>query len=198
MHTTLIALDIPNFGDQRRKHDVQRLLRQNMYELLTEAFTMTGLPWEDSHREDRGDGALIITPPQVCPFDALDPLAHHLAARLRRANRLTNEITRLRLRMAVHTGEVQYDNHGVLGYAVTHLFRLLDAAAFKRAMAATPGADLGLMVSASLYHAAMDDGAIDPDAYSPITINNKEVRRVKAHLWLPPTPPTGHPNTRQP
>lgn len=188
MNTTLIALDIPNFGDQRRTHDVQRLLRDTMYGLLAQSFAMTQLPWWDSHREDRGDGALIITPPTVRSFDALDPLAHHLTALQRRANQLANDITRLRLRMAVHRGEVQYDAHGVLGQSVTHLFRLLDAPAFKRAMANAQDADLGMLVSDHLYRAAADDGAINPNAYAPLNITCKQTRRAKAHLWLPPRP----------
>ncbi|MEU8119188.1 hypothetical protein AB0C21_10825 [Spirillospora sp. NPDC049024] len=186
MNTTLIALDIPGFGDERRTHDVQRLLRATMYELLADSFAMTRLPWWSCHREDRGDGALIVAPPTVDSFAALDPLAHHLAALLRRSNRLANDITRLRLRMAVHCGEVQHDAHGVLGQAVTHLFRLLDAPAFKRAMAGALDADLGMVVSDHLYRAAAGDGAIDPNAYAPLSVTCKQTRKAKAHLWLPP------------
>ncbi|MFI0412390.1 hypothetical protein [Actinomadura sp. 3N508] len=185
MNTTLIGVDIPNFGDRRRSNDIRRVLRDTMYGLLTESFTMTGLPWEDSHREDRGDGALIILPPSVQSSETLDPLAHHATALLRRANRLTNELTRLRLRMAVHSGEVQYDAHGVLGHAVNHLFRLLDASAFKRVMATAHYADLGMLVSDDLYRAAIDDGAVDQDAYTALNVTCKETRRAKAHLWLP-------------
>lgn len=186
MNTTLIGVDIPNFGDRRRTNDVQRLLRDTMYGVLTESFAMTGLPWCGSHREDRGDGALIILPPSVRPVDALDPLAHHATALLRRANRLTNDLTRLRLRMAVHSGDVQFDAHGVLGHAVNHLFRLLDASAFKRVMSTAHHADLGMLVSDHLYRTAADDGAIDQDAYTTLSVTGKETRKATAHLWLPP------------
>lgn len=186
MNTTLIGLDIANFGDKRRTHDVQRLLRHNMYSTVAESFAMTGLPWQECHREDRGDGALIIAPPTAQSFHALDPLAHHLTALLRRANRLTNDVTRLRLRMAVHSGEVHHDAHGVLGHAVTHLFRLLDAPAFKQAMSTAPDSDLGLLVSDHLYCAAAADDAVDRDAYCLLRVDCKETRNAKAHLWTPP------------
>ncbi|WP_141582580.1 hypothetical protein [Actinomadura sp. WMMA1423] len=186
MNTTLIALDIPNFGDPRRTHDVQRLLRATMYAQLEESFAMTRLPWRDCHREDRGDGALIVAPPTVAPYAALDPLAHHLTALLRRSNRLANDITRLRLRMAVHCGEVHHDAHGVLGQDVTHLFRLLDAPAFKLAMADARDADLGMVVSDHLYRAAAAEGALDPDAYAPVSVDCKQAPKAKARLWLPP------------
>ncbi|QXJ25780.1 hypothetical protein AGRA3207_007330 [Actinomadura graeca] len=190
MHTTLIAVDIPCFGDLRRDADAQRYLRKHLYEHLQDAFEMSRLPWLASHREDRGDGALIVTPPQVCPTRSLDPLAHHLTALLRRSNRLASELGRIRLRMAVHCGVVEFDGHGVLGQPLTHLFRLLEAPAFKQHLAATD-ADLGMLVSQQLYHQAAASGRINTAAYRPLTIEHKETR-TRGHLWLPPACTAGH------
>lgn len=87
-----------------------------------------------------------MAPADVEPDDFLDPLGHHLAAVLRRYNRTAGDATRLRLRMAVHHGDVRHDAHGVIGYASLHLFRMLEATAFKKALQ-TAETDLGVIVS---------------------------------------------------
>ncbi|GAA2255352.1 hypothetical protein GCM10010402_08300 [Actinomadura luteofluorescens] len=191
MYTTLIGVDIPRFGDQRRNADAQRLLRKQMYEHLQEAFIISHLPWAESYIEDRGDGALILLPSEVALAGVMDPLAHHLTALLRRSNRLANDLGRLRLRMAVHAGEVQHDDHGVLGPPLTHLFRLLEAPAFKQRLHEAPDADLAMLVSQELYQHAATTGLINPAAYRPINIRHKETR-ASGYLWLPPTYNTGH------
>ncbi|TDE32807.1 hypothetical protein [Actinomadura sp. 6K520] len=190
MHTTLIAVDIPSFGDQRRDADAQRFLRTHLYRHLQEAFEMSRLPWGACHREDRGDGALIVTPAEVRPTAALDPLAHHLTALLRRSNRLANDLGRLRLRMAVHTGDIERDEYGVLGQPLTHLFRLLEAPAFKQHLAAAD-TDLAMLVSQQLYQHAAASGLINAAAYRPISVRHKETRTC-GYLWLPPVYRTGH------
>ncbi|MGH3239506.1 MAG: hypothetical protein ACRDNL_03945 [Spirillospora sp.] len=158
--------------------------RHQLYARLAEACEITRIPWWDCYREDRGDGALIIAPPEV-PADAfLDPFAHHLTAVLRRHNRLASPAARLRLRVAVHAGHVNRDAHGVAGQAVLHLFRLLEAAAFRKALAGG-SADLGLIVSDRLYgDATARGGLINPDAYRPLRVSHKETR-AKAWLWSP-------------
>lgn len=186
MHTTLAAIDIAAFGDRRRDDDIQLRLRREMYGLLAEACAMGTLPWWDCHREDRGDGALIIAPPQVAPELFLDPLAHHLAAVLRRYNRLASDTARLRLRLAVHSGLVHSDDHGVAGQSVVHLFRLLEASAFKRALA-DAGTDLGLIVSDRLYGDVTTKGGslINAGAYRELRITCKETR-ARGWIWTPP------------
>lgn len=191
MYTTLIGVDIPRFGDQRRDADAQRLLRKQLYEHLQQACEMFRLPWQSCHHEDRGDGALIIMPPDIRPAAVLDPLAHHLTALLRRSNRLANDLGRLRLRMAVHVGEVQHDEHGVIGQPLIHLFRLLEASAFKQRLEKAPEADLAMLVSQELYRHAAATGLINPAAYRPINVRHKETR-ASGYLWLPPTYNTGN------
>ncbi|HEU5158670.1 MAG TPA: hypothetical protein VFU43_16855 [Streptosporangiaceae bacterium] len=183
-HTSLMAVDICAFGE-RRDEDMQLHLREKMYELLAETFRMTRLPWESAYREDRGDGALIIMPPAVPAEALLDPLAHHLHALLRRANRYTSDTARLRVRVAVHSGDVHGDANGVAGHAVVLLFRLLDCRRFKR-MLADSGADVGLIVSASLYQETTHRaGFVDAVSYEPINVRRKETR-ARAWVWLPP------------
>jgi class 3 adenylate cyclase len=53
---------------------------------------------------------------------------------------------RIRLRLAVHAGEISYDDHGVAGTAVNLTFRLVEAPMFKNLLAASPG-ELALIAS---------------------------------------------------
>src|SRR5262245_45772696 len=98
MHKSLVAVDIVAFGDLRRDTEHQVRLRKNMYQLVAEALDVTGLSLSDCHHEDRGDGAFIVAPSEVNPCYLMDPLAHHLAALLRRENRYVIPNLRLRLR----------------------------------------------------------------------------------------------------
>jgi hypothetical protein len=183
-HTTMAALDIIRFGD-RAGDDVQAHLRRVMYELAEDGFAITGLPWADCHREDRGDGALIVAPAGTTPERWLDPLVHHLLAGIRRYNRFAADAVRLRLRLAIHSGLVRYDPHGVVGHCVVHLFRMLNATAFRKLLTATD-AELGAIVSDDAFdHVMRQGGLIDPDAYRPIRIHCKETR-AQAWAWLPP------------
>ncbi|WUH97295.1 hypothetical protein OHR68_27665 [Spirillospora sp. NBC_00431] len=186
MHRPLLAVDIVAFGDQRRDLDLQVRMRSSMYQGVAEAFTFTGLSLADCHHEDRGDGAFIVVPGEVDPCRFLDPFAHHLAALLRRENRYPASAHRLRLRVAVHHGYAVHDDRGVVGRAPVELFRHLEAPAFKRIMADTPAADLGLIVSGSLFDEATQRGGLfDRDAYQPVHVVVKETR-TKAWIWLPP------------
>jgi hypothetical protein len=191
VHTTLLAVDITGFGDPSRDTGAHLRLRAMLYDHLIEAFTITGLPWWECHREDRGDGAFIVAPADTEPGYFLDPLAHQLSAILLRENRLVSHVIRIQLRMAVHYGRVHYDAHGVAGRAATHLFRLLEATEFKRAARAAraAGVDLAMIVSDPLYaDVAQRGGLLNPAAYRRIHISNKETRRAPAWLWLRPGP----------
>jgi hypothetical protein len=181
--TTLAAIDICRFG-ARQDAQTQLHLRREMYALIAEACRITGVPWLSCYREDRGDGALFLPPPDIAADRLVDPFAHHLVALLRRHNRLASQTAQLRLRLAVHTGRVYRDDNGVASPALVHLFRLLDAPVFKKA-AAEIVADLAMIVSDRLYTDLTEaDGLIDPAAYKPHRITSKETR-TRAWIWAP-------------
>ncbi|MFA1551474.1 hypothetical protein [Actinomadura chokoriensis] len=185
MYTTIIATDIVGYARQARTEDLQSVLRARAYQQLAAAFAMTQIPWDQCQTEDRGDGALIIVPATVDCDYCLDPLVHHLAVALRRYNRHASEATRLRLRLAIHFGHVQRDSRGVSGHAATHLFRLIEASAFKRALR-NVGTDLGVLISDQLHNEAIQRGGMfNPSAYQPIRVSIKETR-CTAWLWLAP------------
>ena len=182
----MLAIDITSFSDPSRGEAVQRFLRAAMYDLLTCAFDSSGLAWAECHDEDRGDGVLVVVPPEVPPAALIDPLVDHLRAGLRLHNKICSDQAKIRLRMSVHAGQVHFDDNGVCGYAVIHLFRMLDAPVFKRTFAAS-GADFALVTSDAFYEEFISQGPglIDPDMYAPINIRSKETRG-RGWLYLPP------------
>jgi hypothetical protein len=182
----MLAVDIKAFNDRQRGEDVLPVLREAMYGMLTRAASSSALSWTACHREDRGDGVLVIAPPGTPETALIDPFVDHLRAGLRRHNKLHSDVATIRLRMSVHAGRVSFDQNGVSGHAVNHLFRMLEAPAFKRAFTGS-GTDFALVTSDVLFEDVISQGPglIDPGMYAPINIRSKETR-ARAWLYLPP------------
>lgn len=186
LQCAVVAFDVVGFGDRRRDDEVQLYVRAGLYRILEEAFEDTGVPWRECHREDRGDGVLIVVPALVATELLISPLAERVRAGLRRHNKLSSEPAQIRLRMALHAGHVRFDAYGVAGQTLVHAFRLLEAPAFKAAFAAT-GRELGCVVSDRLYDDVIrhGPGLIDPDLYDAISVSVKETE-ARAWVHFPP------------
>jgi CRP-like cAMP-binding protein len=188
-HCVLFAVDIAGFTDSRRDDGVQLAVRKALYRVLRQAFNAAEMPWEECHREDRGDGVLVVIPAKMPSSTVVHPLLVLIRAGLRHHNRLSSQAAAIRLRVAVHIGEVHADDHGVAGSAVNHLFRLLDAPALKRTLD-HPGAEIALIVSEYFFDSVIRHGPawIDPDAFRPVTVRSKG-SPVRGWINLPDIPP---------
>jgi hypothetical protein len=186
LQCAVVAFDIADFGDRRRDDDVQLYVRAGLYRILEEAFEDAGVPWRECHREDRGDGVLIVVPALVATEALISPLTERVRVGLRRHNKLSSEPAQIRLRMALHTGHVHFDAYGVAGRTLVHAFRLLEAPTFKTAFAAT-GRELGCVISDRLYDDVIrhGPGLIDPDLYEAISVSVKETE-TRAWVHFPP------------
>ncbi|MEO3825285.1 tetratricopeptide repeat protein [Actinomadura sp. B10D3] len=114
----------------------------------------------------------------------------YLAGALMRHNRRCDEEARVRLRVAVHAGEVLYDQHGVAGGALNLAFRLLEAAELKSALAASPGT-VALIASDWFFEEVIrHDPASGPATFRRVRVEVKETRTT-AWIGLPdhPYPP---------
>ena len=128
--------------------------------------------------EDRGDGALILVPPEVPKTRLVTSLPGMLAAAVSRHNAGCAVPERMRLRVALHAGEVYRDAHGVAGAAVNHAFRLAEAPALRSALAASPGV-LALIVSDWLFSEVVrHDPAAEPGSYRQVQVTVKETAAV--------------------
>ncbi|HEX6471837.1 MAG TPA: hypothetical protein VF069_22265 [Streptosporangiaceae bacterium] len=188
-HCVLFGCDVAEFTDDRRDDEVQLAVRAALYRLISEAFDDAHLPWEECLHEDRGDGILVVIPARMPSATVIDPLLENIRGGLRRHNRLASEAAEIRLRTAVHIGEVHRDPHGLAGVAVNHLFRLLDAPVLRGALAAGD-ADVALIVSDYVYESVVKHGPgmVDPATFRPVAV---AVKRTQARGWihLPGAPP---------
>jgi hypothetical protein len=188
-HCVLFAVDVAGFTDHGRGDEVQQYMRRSLYHILTQAFEASELGWADCLHEDRGDGLLVIIPAGMPSATVIDPLLDRLRDGLRRHNRVSADAAGIRLRVAVHSGQVHRDAHGVTGAALTHLFRLLDAPVLKEALARSTG-ELALIVSDHFYDTVIRNspGMIDPETFQPARVRVKETR-ARGWLHLPQIPP---------
>ncbi|MCW2902690.1 MAG: hypothetical protein JWO67_4955 [Streptosporangiaceae bacterium] len=178
----IFVCDIVAFGGQGRHDRIQRHLREALYDRLSHSFDHCGVPFADCYQEDRGDGAMIVPPPDTDTTVLVSPLVDELRAELRRHNEVSSDVAKIRLRVSLHTGEIEADGRGIVGTTVNHAFRLLDAPRFKEALNHSAD-DIGLIVSADFYETVIrpGKGRADPDDYVPMEVLNKETRTT---AWI--------------
>jgi class 3 adenylate cyclase len=189
----LFVVDIEN--STANSDLVKGRLRRTLYHLLDEALRLSEISPEDRDRlVDRGDGVLVlIKPTDRVPtpnlFTVLVPKFERLVAQ---HNNNSPELV-LRLRMAVHAGEVHHDEHGPFGEAVDLTCRLLDSSELKTALKCTDAPTV-LAVSQYLYEAIIrhDYDDIDATRYSPF-IRIELVGKTREG-WLRTDLSTRHPD----
>jgi tetratricopeptide (TPR) repeat protein len=183
-HRTILVVDIESFGDQHRTGPHQVAARTGLYQALEHAFAASSIPWPDCHHEDRGDGVLVLVPPHVPKALLTESLPGHLANALREHNALHSLPARIRLRMALHAGEMHLDRHGVTGRSVNLAFRLLEASELKSALARSSGL-VALIVSSWFFDEVVKDSpASNPTAYRKVQVTVKETS-TDAWIFIP-------------
>lgn len=166
-YRTIITVDVE--GSTTKLNAAKAHLREVMYDLFESALLTAGIT-EQFHDPlvDRGDGILALVYPQdeIPKTTILDTVVPSLGNLLTaHAAKFPNE--QLRMRVAVHAGEVHYDGKGCYGEALDLTFRLLDAHMVKNELkqTATP---LVLVVSDYIYQSIIRHGYdnIDKAAYN--------------------------------
>ncbi|GAA1275353.1 effector-associated domain 2-containing protein [Saccharothrix xinjiangensis] len=191
VHRSFVVVDVESYGDPTRTTHDRLVLRDGMYRVLREAFAECDLPWSEDDVDDAGDSLLAIVPPEVPKAVLADHLPSRLAAGLRRHNAAHAAGARMRVRMALHAGELAYDARGQNGPGLILVHRILDAAAAKQALRDST-ATLVLIVSDWFYDAVVSqDPATHPGDYRPVPV---EVKEVRGKAWVRLV--DGHPTTR--
>jgi tetratricopeptide (TPR) repeat protein len=177
VHRTIVVVDVEGFGDQRRTNPHQVVVREGLYRAMREAFGSAGIPWDDCGHEDRGDGVFILVPAEVPKSLLAESLPSALVSALRAHNGAHLEPERIRLRMALHAGEVRYDKHGVTGAAINLAFRLLDAAELKAALARSSGV-VAVIASSWFFEEVVRHSTADAAAYRRVEVAVKETAAI--------------------
>ncbi|QFZ19110.1 ATP-binding protein [Saccharothrix syringae] len=187
VHRTIVVVDVAGFGDPRRTLPHQLGTRTGLYRVVADALAAADVPWGSCYHEDRGDGLFVLVPPEYAKAPLVEVVPVALARALRDHNDAGPPEQRVRLRVAVHAGEVAFDDHGVTSTALTTAFRLLDAPALKKALGDSPGL-VALIVSRWVFEEVVRHSAVlDPGTFRAAQVEVKEVRDT-AWIALPDHP----------
>jgi hypothetical protein len=183
----VFAADIVDFTRPDRDDDIRLYLHEQLYEYLRRAFDGADVPWDKCFREDRGDGVLVVIPPEISVKGLIDPLPEKLRALIRRHNHVSAEAAKMQLRAAVTIGPLEHDGHGFVGTDVNLAFRMLAARPLKR-MLAENHAEFGLVVSDFVYRdlVCRYPSQLGPGAFQPVRFQSKNTR-ARAWAYLPGT-----------
>ena len=172
VHRAIVVVDVEGFGDQRRTNPHQVAVREGLYRAMQDAFGRAGIPWDSCSHEDRGDGVFVLVPAEVPKALLAESLPAALVTALRAHNGGHPGPEQIRLRMALHAGEVHYDQHGVTAVAVNLAFRLLDARPLKAALTSSSGV-LAVIVSSWFFEEVVRHSGTAP-GYRPVEVAVKE------------------------
>jgi tetratricopeptide (TPR) repeat protein len=150
VHRAILIVDVESFGDAARTNADQLEVRDAMYKALRQSFARARISWADCAVEDRGDGVLVLVSPEVPKSRLVTRLPVGLADILGRHNASCPATERIRLRMALHAGEVHRDAHGFAGTSVNRAFRLIEAPPSRTALRTSAGV-VALIVSDWFY-----------------------------------------------
>ena len=178
VHRSIVVVDVEGFGDERRASWHQVAVRDGLHRAMENAFDHAGIPWADCDHEDRGDGVFVLVPADVPKELLAVSLPPALVAELDRHNGTHDPPEQIRLRMAVHAGEVRYDRHGTTAAAVNLAFRLLDADALKAALATSPGVLAVITSSWFFQEVVRHSPACDATAYRHVRVTVKETTTI--------------------
>ena len=198
VHRTIVAVDVEGFGDRRRINSHQVAVREGLYGVLRQAFRAATIPWSGCYHEDRGDGVLILAPPEVAKSVFVESLPTQLVEGLREHNSTRPTEEQIRLRFAVHAGELHYDDHGVTGASINLTFRLLNADPLRSALAGSSGV-LALITSSWFFDEVVRHSlSAHPTAYRLVRVRIKETDAV-GWVHLPDNPyPSRDPTLQDP
>lgn len=175
---TVILTDVVGFGAHKRTDTDRGIIRKALYSMIQAA--MQGFP--GARLEDRGDGVLIVIPPNVSTARAMDQLLRVLPRALDQHNSSHRDPAQFQLRLSVNVGPVTSDGMGVAGEAIIVAARMVEAPAFKEAFAGTT-ACLGIIVSPFVFDTVVrhDQDQRYVASYSPVPV---EVKESHTTAWM--------------
>lgn len=180
VHRSLVAVDIEGYS--RRRNQGHMELREALRRILADAFDSVGVEIVPTEQQDQGDAFLTLVGPEVSKVVLVDGLVREMENALRRYNHYHTEEGKMRLRVALHAGEVHLDGTGFPGEATVMVMRLIEAEQVKNALAKAPK-DLAVIVSDGLYRdvVAHDYGGIVHEEYGQVEV---AVKTFRGPAWI--------------
>jgi hypothetical protein len=190
---SILVVDVENSSG--RSDPEKTALRQTLYQLLMAAFARSGLMWDECRGEDRGDGVYLLIPGTIRKLMLITVLINTLDQLLREQRELDRIGGLLRLRVALHAGEVTIDNHGSSGADSDIAFALVNAGLLRATLRAAKHGRLALILSDAFYLATVRHRypGLDPRTFTQVILPTKQ---GPVHAWIqvpgyetPPVPP---------
>jgi hypothetical protein len=183
VYRALFAVDVESSGGRDNHSSV--VIREVLFDALRNAFAASSIDLDVCTTEDTGDGMTVLVPPEFPKPRLVFPLLEQLEALLRRHNRGASAATRIRVRVALHAGDVRIDKFGVAtGRPKVLLARLLDSAPVKSALARAPESTaVMLIVSDLFYEDVVRQGnlGVYAERFVPVAVRVKE---TEERAWL--------------
>ncbi|MFE8013083.1 hypothetical protein ACFU3O_10135 [Streptomyces antibioticus] len=178
-----LVVDVERYSG--RSYDAQAKVQDGVALALDQACANAGLRWRDCERQDRGDGQLLLLPPEIDEDRAVPGLILGLRDMLPLLNARVPEEHVIRLRVALAQGAVRPAKLGFVAWSVELASRLLDSAALRKELAMAQGSDMALIVPDDLYHDVFERGAggLPPDALRKVRVEIK-AKKFAADAWL--------------
>jgi hypothetical protein len=174
------GIDIAGFNRADRSDCVGAVMRRTIYDVLQHSLDSAGIQPEHYELLDRGDGIMTVLDPSASIAELVRTAVPALAAALHAHNRLAHQAHRIRLRAALHCGQVIQDEHGYAGRDISHVFRLLDSPELRMALTKS-NADLVLAMSDPARLRMPSDSSSAQPALTPVLVTTKE---SPAHAWF--------------
>jgi CRP-like cAMP-binding protein len=171
---TIVRTDVVEFGADGRDAEAHKIIKKALLAMTQLAL---GPAWDTCRCEDRGDGLLVIVPPEFPTTEVIERLVTALPHQLKRHNLTYSAASRIQLRLAVEVGPIEDTEVGVTGRSIIGVSRILEAPVFKQAVVGQ-GAILGVIVSPFVYETHIKPGGsfLDPADFTEVPVRVKEAR----------------------
>jgi CRP-like cAMP-binding protein len=171
---TIVRTDVVEFGADGRDAEAHKIIKKALLAMTQLAL---GPAWDTCRCEDRGDGLLVIVPPEFPTTEVIERLVTVLPHQLKRHNLTYSAASRIQLRLAVEVGPIEDTEVGVTGRSIIGVSRMLEAPVFKQAVVGQ-GAILGVIVSPFVYETHIKPGGsfLDPADFTEVPVRVKEAR----------------------
>jgi WD40 repeat protein len=174
-YRTFLAADIESYSTRERSDSVRVQLRHRLTDWCVDLFDRAGMVPGNWLLQDTGDGWLLSVDPNVSRSLLLDTVPGGLRGHLLTHNQDRPPAQRLRVRLAMHAGDVLPDPEPFVGEATNHVCGLLDSEVLRACLRATTQ-PLAVMVSAEIYHGVVGraHGGLNPAEWHQVAVDGKD------------------------
>ena len=173
--SVIMMVGVEGFG--RRLEPMQVRLRRWLHDVVGRAVAESGLDFGAVPPRDRRDGAMWLLPDEISKVGLAGRFVDRLQEGLRDYGWRATSESALRLRLALHAGEVTRDVYGWSGADLATACRLVELSALKETLALARRAGLAVAVTRSWYDGVVRHGEAEthPEAYRQVAFQGGDV-----------------------